>query len=245
MILLSLPNEMVYIQFHPCAYLVKLHIEMAMANLITRLARGQPADDFEDEDRDGLSSQSQRAARNTYHNHRHGPRLSSPGAKDVEMVAGPASKPSTATATSGSNPASQTKESAAIVTSTSGIPPPRYEESNKSSLGLPHHHATMSQDRNSAFPSSHQTNSSSSRRASRRPSLSSAVSSLGRTRFGYGDDEVSLTGHAGQAGRGEQPAPSPQTKQRLNDWERSGTPVPFVLGRGPTSRGARRPSVTR
>ncbi|KAK7923475.1 hypothetical protein PG985_007546 [Apiospora marii] len=248
-VLLSLPNEMVYIQFHPCAYLVKLHIEMTMANLITRLARGQPANDFEDEDRYGLSSQSQRA-RNTYHNYLNGPQLSS-GAKDIEMVVGPASKPSTGTATSNSTTTpSQTKESAIAVTANSGTPPqrsarpaditlpPRYEESNRSSsLGLPHHHATMSQDRN---------NTSSSRRASRRPSLTNSVPGLGRTRYGYGDDEVSLTSNAGQTGWGEEPPePSPQTKKRHEDWERSGTPVPFVLGRGPTPMGSRRPSVTR
>ncbi|KAK8035796.1 hypothetical protein PG991_001869, partial [Apiospora marii] len=228
-VLLSLPNEMVYIQFHPCAYLVKLHIEMTMANLITRLARGQPANDFEDEDRYGLSSQSQRA-RNTYHNYLNGPQLSS-GAKDIEMVVGPASKPSTGTATSNSTTTpSQTKESAIAVTANSGTPPqrsarpaditlpPRYEESNRSSsLGLPHHHATMSQDRN---------NTSSSRRASRRPSLTNSVPGLGRTRYGYGDDEVSLTSNAGQTGWGEEPPePSPQTKKRHEDWERSGTPV--------------------
>lgn len=37
--LMSLPNQVVYIQFHPVAYMVKLNIEMTMANLITHLAR--------------------------------------------------------------------------------------------------------------------------------------------------------------------------------------------------------------
>ncbi|KAI1841858.1 hypothetical protein JX265_010832 [Neoarthrinium moseri] len=37
--LMSLPNQVVYIQFHPVAYMVKLNIEMSMASLITRLAR--------------------------------------------------------------------------------------------------------------------------------------------------------------------------------------------------------------
>ncbi|KAK9770987.1 hypothetical protein SCAR479_12336 [Seiridium cardinale] len=37
--LMSLPNQVVYIQFHPVAYMVKLNIEMSMATLITRLAR--------------------------------------------------------------------------------------------------------------------------------------------------------------------------------------------------------------
>lgn len=38
--LMSLPNQVVYIQFHPVAYTVKLNIEMSMASLIVRLARG-------------------------------------------------------------------------------------------------------------------------------------------------------------------------------------------------------------
>lgn len=37
--LMSLPNQVVFIQFHPVAYMVKLNIEMSMATLITRLAR--------------------------------------------------------------------------------------------------------------------------------------------------------------------------------------------------------------
>ncbi|KAK1512415.1 uncharacterized protein CCOS01_14655 [Colletotrichum costaricense] len=39
--LMSLPNQVVYIQFHPVAYMVKLNIEMSMASLITRLAKDQ------------------------------------------------------------------------------------------------------------------------------------------------------------------------------------------------------------
>ncbi|KAF2829040.1 hypothetical protein CC86DRAFT_392267 [Ophiobolus disseminans] len=35
---MSIPNSFVYIQFHPLAYLVKLNIEMTMANLIKRIA---------------------------------------------------------------------------------------------------------------------------------------------------------------------------------------------------------------
>ena len=41
---MSLPNQVVYIQFHPVAYMVKLNIEMSMADLITRLARSENAD---------------------------------------------------------------------------------------------------------------------------------------------------------------------------------------------------------
>jgi hypothetical protein len=44
--LMSLPNQVVYIQFHPVAYMVKLNIEMSMAKLITRLAKGEHADDY-------------------------------------------------------------------------------------------------------------------------------------------------------------------------------------------------------
>lgn len=38
--LMSLKNQVVYIQFHPVAYMVKLNIELSMASLITKLARG-------------------------------------------------------------------------------------------------------------------------------------------------------------------------------------------------------------
>ncbi|KAJ4264361.1 hypothetical protein NW762_005559 [Fusarium torreyae] len=44
--LMSLPNQVVYIQFHPVAYMVKLNIEMSMAKLITRLAKGENSDDY-------------------------------------------------------------------------------------------------------------------------------------------------------------------------------------------------------
>lgn len=36
---MSLPNQIVFTQFHPVAYLVKLNIEMTMASLITKVAR--------------------------------------------------------------------------------------------------------------------------------------------------------------------------------------------------------------
>ncbi|KAL6894972.1 hypothetical protein GGI43DRAFT_124707 [Trichoderma evansii] len=42
--LMSLPNQVVYIQFHPVTYMVKLNIEMTMADLITKLARGENSD---------------------------------------------------------------------------------------------------------------------------------------------------------------------------------------------------------
>lgn len=37
--LMSLKNQLVYIQFHPVTYMVKLNIEMTMAAMITKLAR--------------------------------------------------------------------------------------------------------------------------------------------------------------------------------------------------------------
>ena len=44
--LMSLPNQVVYIQFHPVTYMVKLNIELSMANLITKLAYSGRNDDF-------------------------------------------------------------------------------------------------------------------------------------------------------------------------------------------------------
>jgi hypothetical protein len=41
---MSLKNQVVYIQFHPVAYMVKLNIELSMASLITKLARGTVED---------------------------------------------------------------------------------------------------------------------------------------------------------------------------------------------------------
>jgi hypothetical protein len=41
---MSLKNQVVYIQFHPVAYTVKLNIELSMASLITKLARNSIAD---------------------------------------------------------------------------------------------------------------------------------------------------------------------------------------------------------
>jgi hypothetical protein len=37
--LMSLPNQVVYMQFHPVAYMVKLNIELSMANLIRKIAK--------------------------------------------------------------------------------------------------------------------------------------------------------------------------------------------------------------
>ena len=42
--LMSLPNQVVYIQFHPIAYMVKLNIEMSMADLIVKTARNSEID---------------------------------------------------------------------------------------------------------------------------------------------------------------------------------------------------------
>lgn len=42
--LMSLPNQVVYIQFHPIAYMAKLNIEMSMADLIVKTARSSEID---------------------------------------------------------------------------------------------------------------------------------------------------------------------------------------------------------
>lgn len=42
--LMSLSNQLVYIQFHPIAYMVKLNIEMSMADLIIKVARSSEID---------------------------------------------------------------------------------------------------------------------------------------------------------------------------------------------------------
>ncbi|CAI6334412.1 unnamed protein product [Periconia digitata] len=47
--LMFLPNQLVYIQFHPVTYIVKLNIEMSMASLVVRLARGVPENDMHEE----------------------------------------------------------------------------------------------------------------------------------------------------------------------------------------------------
>jgi hypothetical protein len=41
-----LKNQLVYIQFHPVVYIVKLNIEMSMASLVVRLAQGKPENDM-------------------------------------------------------------------------------------------------------------------------------------------------------------------------------------------------------
>ena len=41
-----LPNQVVYIQFHPVTYMVKLNIELSMASLITKLAYSGRHGDF-------------------------------------------------------------------------------------------------------------------------------------------------------------------------------------------------------
>ncbi|KAH7192805.1 uncharacterized protein B0J16DRAFT_380692 [Fusarium flagelliforme] len=41
--LMSLPSSLVYLSFHPVAYLLKLHIEMKMAELITKIVRSSGA----------------------------------------------------------------------------------------------------------------------------------------------------------------------------------------------------------
>ena len=48
--LMFLKNQVVYIQFHPVVYMVKLNIEMSMASLVVRLAQGKSQNDMSPED---------------------------------------------------------------------------------------------------------------------------------------------------------------------------------------------------
>ena len=43
-----LPNQVVFIQFHPVVYIVKLNIEMSMASLVVKLAQGKSDVHFRD-----------------------------------------------------------------------------------------------------------------------------------------------------------------------------------------------------
>jgi hypothetical protein len=49
--LMFLKNQVVYIQFHPVVYIVKLNIEMSMASLVVRLAQGKPENDMYPEEK--------------------------------------------------------------------------------------------------------------------------------------------------------------------------------------------------
>jgi hypothetical protein len=51
-----LKNQVVYIQFHPVVYIVKLNIEMSMASLVVRLAQGRPENDMYPEEKFHSSS---------------------------------------------------------------------------------------------------------------------------------------------------------------------------------------------
>ncbi|OTA99544.1 hypothetical protein M426DRAFT_325013 [Hypoxylon sp. CI-4A] len=71
--LMSLPNPIVFVQFHPVAYLVKLNIEMSMASLITKVAREAGlGDDESGEHTNSLSyakNKSQIGASRIHHTH--------------------------------------------------------------------------------------------------------------------------------------------------------------------------------
>lgn len=65
-----LKNQVVYIQFHPVVYIVKLNIEMSMASLVVRLAQGRPENDMYPEDKFGTSSnKGQSELRSGQHTH--------------------------------------------------------------------------------------------------------------------------------------------------------------------------------
>ncbi|KAI1346268.1 hypothetical protein F5Y01DRAFT_28614 [Xylaria sp. FL0043] len=48
--MMSLPNTFLYMQFHPLAYIVKLNIELSMADLIGRIAKSRDHNSFHDID---------------------------------------------------------------------------------------------------------------------------------------------------------------------------------------------------
>jgi hypothetical protein len=56
-----LKNQVVYIQFHPVVYIIKLNIEMSMASLVVRLAQGKPENDMYPEEKFNSSSNKHRS----------------------------------------------------------------------------------------------------------------------------------------------------------------------------------------
>ena len=63
--LMSLPNQVVYVQFHPVAYMVKLNIELSMASLIRRIAKAS----IDDRDMRNMGHYSLQEHTNTTHTH--------------------------------------------------------------------------------------------------------------------------------------------------------------------------------
>jgi hypothetical protein len=55
--MMSLPNDIVYLQFHPLTYLVKLHIEMNMAELITKVVKASNPNGYDYSDSRSRSGQ--------------------------------------------------------------------------------------------------------------------------------------------------------------------------------------------
>jgi hypothetical protein len=72
-----LRNPIVYLQFHPVCYLVKLNIEMSMASLITHVARGTeqndmyPEEDFHGSNTDPTSNSKSHPSRFDMHSATH------------------------------------------------------------------------------------------------------------------------------------------------------------------------------
>ncbi|KAK7040843.1 hypothetical protein VNI00_009439 [Paramarasmius palmivorus] len=62
---MSLRNDFVYMQFHPVAYTVKLNIEMAMGNLITKVARDTGINVIEESDDNSKSLSTSRFQTNS------------------------------------------------------------------------------------------------------------------------------------------------------------------------------------
>ncbi|KAF1850929.1 uncharacterized protein K460DRAFT_373064 [Cucurbitaria berberidis CBS 394.84] len=91
--LMFLKNQVVYIQFHPVAYMVKLNIEMSMASLVVRLAQGKPQNDMDpeqysstDPNSHSRSAHHHRSGQNGNRNHSNAIQLSSRPKKGVSTM---------------------------------------------------------------------------------------------------------------------------------------------------------------
>lgn len=88
--LMFLKNQVVYIQFHPVVYMVKLNIEMSMASLVVRLAQGKSHNDMEPEEfysaTDPSSLSRSCANRAPESNHTHSMQLATRSKKDASMM---------------------------------------------------------------------------------------------------------------------------------------------------------------
>jgi hypothetical protein len=88
-----LKNQVVYIQIHPVVYIIKLNIEMSMASLVVRLARGKPENDMYPEEKFDSSNKITSALRSGHHTHIQSMQLQQKRGKD-DVLSGNDSKES-------------------------------------------------------------------------------------------------------------------------------------------------------